>query len=79
MCLCKMQEDEVQTLKILPSYDKEVVREPKSESCLDLIFASPPCEKVIIVPDTNYMTSAIRKFMLDLPSPGSFENIGLSI
>ena len=40
-----------------------------------MIFAAP-CEKVIIVPDTNYTTSAIRKFMLDVPSPGSFENIG---
>ena len=56
-----------------------IVREPNFENCLDLIFAAPPCEKVIIVPDTNYITSAIRKFMLDMPSPGSFQNIGLLI
>ena len=54
----------------------EIVREP---NCLDLIFAASPYEKVIIVPDTNYITSAIRKFMLDMPSPGSFQNIGLLI
>ena len=47
-----------------------------SENCLDLIFAAPSCEKVLIVSDTNYITSVNRKFM---PSPGSFQNIGLSI
>ena len=47
------------------------VREPNSENYLDLIFAAPLCEKIIIAPDTNYITSAIRKFMLDIPSPGS--------
>ena len=31
------------------------------ENCLDLIFATPPCEKVIIVPDTNNITSAINQ------------------
>ena len=56
-----------------------IVREPNSENCLDLIFAKPPCEKVIIVPDTKYITSAIRKFLLDMPSPGSFQNIGFLI
>ena len=35
------------------------------------------CQKVIIVPDTNYITSAIRKLMLGIPSPGSFQSIGL--
>ena len=54
----------------------KIVREPNSENCLDLIFAAPPCEKVIIVPDTNYITSAIRKLMLDMPGPGGFQNIG---
>ena len=29
------------------------------------------------MPDTNYITSAIRKFMMDMPSPGSFQNICL--
>ena len=57
----------------------DLVRDPNSENCLDLIFAAPSCEKAIIVPDTNYITSAIRKFMLDMPSPGSFQNIGLLI
>ena len=54
-----------------------IVREPNSENCFDLIFAARPCEKVIPVQDTNYIISAIRKFMLDMPSPGSFQNIGL--
>ena len=31
------------------------------------------------VPSTNYITSAIRKFMLDILSTGSFQNIGLLI
>ena len=51
----------------------------QTENCLDPIFAAPPCEKVIIVPDTNYIISAIRKFMLDMPSPGSSQNIGVLI
>ena len=50
-----------------------------SENCFDLIFSAPPYEKVIIVPDTNYITFAIRKFKLDMPSPGSFQNIGVLI
>ena len=56
-----------------------IVREPNSENCLDLVFAAAPCEKAIIVPDTNYITSSVRKFMLDMLSPGSFQNIGLLI
>ena len=52
------------------------VREPNSENCLDLIFAVLPCEKVA---DTNYITSAIRKFMLDMQSLGNFRNIGILI
>ena len=50
--------------------------EPNSENCLDLIFVAPPCDKVLIVPDTKCITFAIRTFMLDVPSPGSFQNIG---
>ena len=42
-------------------------------------FCCTRCEKVIIVPDTNYITSAIRKLILYIPSPGSFQNIGLLI
>ena len=45
-------------------------------NCLDLIFVAFPCEKVFIVPDINYMTSAVRKSMLDMPVLGSFPNIG---
>ena len=56
-----------------------LVQEPNSENCLDLIFAAPPCQKDIIVLDINYITSAIRKFMLDMPSPSSFQNKGLLI
>ena len=32
------------------------------------------CEKLIIVSDANYITSAIRKFMLKMSGPGSFQN-----
>ena len=44
---------------------------------LRLEFCCTPCQNVVIVPDTSYITSAIRKLMLDIPSPGSFQNIGL--
>ena len=53
------------------------VWEPNSENFLDLNFAAPFLEKLIIVPDTNYITSEIRKLMLDIPSPCSFQNICL--
>ena len=58
-----------------------VVRMPNSENCLDLLFAAPRFEKVIIVhvPATNYITSAIRKFMSDMPRTGNFQNMGLLI
>ena len=56
---------------------KPITWEPNSENCLDLIFVPSPCEKDIIVSDTNFITSAIRKFMLDIPSSGSFQDIGL--
>ena len=49
----------------------QLVREPKSENCLDWIFVAPSCEKVIFVCDENSIISNIRKFMLD------FRNIGL--
>ena len=58
-----------------------LVREPNSENYLDMFFAAPPpFEEVIIVPDTNYITSAFRKLIIHVgytPSPGSFQNIGL--
>ena len=54
-----------------------LLQEPNSENCLDLIHAALPCENVIIVPDSNYITPAIRKFMLDMPNSGGFQNIGL--
>ena len=44
---------------------------------VDLIFIASICGKLIFVPYTNYITSAIRKFMLDIPIPGSFQNKGL--
>ena len=50
-----------------------VVREPSSENCSGLSFVPPPHEKVIFVSDKRDITSAIRKFMLDMPSPGSFQ------
>ena len=63
----------------ISSHANELVRQPNSENWLDLIFTAPPREKAITVPDTNYIKSANRKFMLDMPSPGSFQNIGLLI
>ena len=45
--------------------------EPNSENCSDFIFVAPPCEKVVFESDKNYITTAIRKFTLDMPSPGS--------
>ena len=45
------------------------------ENCSDLIFAALSCEEVIIVPGTNYTTSAMGKSMFDMPVPGSFQNI----
>ena len=42
-------------------------------------FCCTPCEKVIFVSDENYIISAIRKFMLNMPSPGSFQDMGLKI
>ena len=54
-----------------------LVREPNYENCLDLIFVASPCEKVVIVPDTNTFTFVFRKFVLDMPNPGRFQNMGL--
>ena len=54
-----------------------LVREPNSENCSDSIFVAPPCENVIFVSHENCIASAIIKLMLDMPSPGSFQNIGL--
>ena len=54
-----------------------IIREQNNKSCLDLIFAVHPCEKLISASDENYIISAIRKFMLDMPRPGSFQNIDL--
>ena len=39
----------------------------------------PGCEKAIFVSDKNYITSVIRKFMSDVPSSGSFQNIDTTI
>ena len=44
---------------------------------LDLIFVPSPCEKVVIVPNTNCITSAIRKFMMEILSPSCFQYISL--
>ena len=53
----------------------EFLQGPNSENCLVLVF----CKKmrVIFASDEKYITYAIRKFMLDMPSPGRFQNIGL--
>ena len=42
-------------------------------------FCCTLSEKLIIVPDTNYITSSIRKLMFDILSPHSFQNICLLI
>ena len=55
---------------------RPIVQEPNSESCLDFIFVASACEKVIFMSDEDYITYAIRKFMLDTPSPGSVQNVG---
>ena len=60
-----------------PVYFLHLSLEPNSKNSLDLIFVAPPCQKVIFVSDKSYITSAIRKFILDMPVPGSFQNIGL--
>ena len=56
-----------------------IVREKNIENCSDLIFAAPLVGKLSLYQIQNYITSAIRKFMLDKPNPGSFQNIGLLI
>ena len=53
-----------------------VVWETNFENCIDPIFNASPYEKVAIVPYTNCITATIRKFMLDMPGPGSFQDIG---
>ena len=74
----KLCTDCVQPLQSM-SEESHLVREPSSENSLDFIFAATPCEQINIVPDTNCISSAIRKFMLDMPSPGIFQNIALLI
>ena len=51
-----------------------IVWEPNSQNCLDLIFVASTCQKAIIRHHVQ-PTSAVRKFMLDMPNPGSFQNI----
>ena len=72
-----LQEPNVRNSTLNVFQTTQIVREPNSENCLDLIFVASLCEKVIFVLDTKYITSAIRKFMLEMPSPGSYQNIGL--
>ena len=45
---------------------QSIVPESNSENCLNVIFVASPCEKVIFVSDEEYVTSAIRNFMLDM-------------
>ena len=75
--LTRNQPETAFQLRWMKIFYRKIVRESDSENYLDLIFAAPPYKKVIILPDTNYIISAIRKFMLDVPSPGSSQNIGL--
>ena len=60
------------------SFIDDIVQKPNSDNCLDLIFVASPYEKVIFMSDTKSVTAAIRNFMMDMPSPGSFRNISLS-
>ena len=50
------------------------VQEPNSEDCVDFTFSGTSCERVAFVFDKKFITSAIKKFMLDMSSPGSFQN-----
>ena len=45
----------------------------------DLLKSTSPGAKLWKLLRFDLITSAIRKFMLDMPSPGSFPNIGLLI
>ena len=36
-----------------------------------MIFVPSPREKIVIVPNTDCITSAIRKFTMEIPSPSS--------
>ena len=69
----------VNVLKLKNLWVGSLVNGPNSKNCLDLIFVASPYAKVIFLSDTNYITFAIRKFVLDMPSPGRFQNIGLTI
>ena len=43
-----------------------IVREPNYENCLDFIFVASLCEKIIFTSKGNFMTLAIRRFVLDM-------------
>ena len=58
----------IQDTQLFSGNSDSLVLEPNSEMCLDLNFVPRSCEKVVIVPDTNCIKSA----MLDMPSSGSF-------
>ena len=50
-----------------------IALESNPENCLDLIFVESPV-KINFVSVKTFITSAIRKFMLEMPSPGSFQS-----
>ena len=58
-------------------HSNDTIRAPNSQNCLDLIFVASTCEKVIFIPNANYITSVIRKLMLEISRPGSCQNIRL--
>ena len=51
--------------------------ESKLSKLLRFDFVAFTCEKDIILPDANYIISAIRELILDMPSPSSFQNTDL--
>ena len=53
-----------------------LIQELGSEKCSDLIFVGSPCEKLYLCL-MKTITSAKRKFMLDMQTSGRFQNIGL--
>ena len=61
----------------LNAYQPDIIRELNSENSLDLIFGPSPGEKVVILTDTHCIIYANRKFVLDMPSDGSFQDTGL--
>ena len=71
MWLNKVDSGSEIAFQVIQVHCREFVDISALDHILDLIFVPSPCEKVVIVPNTNCITSAIRKFMMEIPSPSS--------